>query len=489
MTETPEPREGESRPEPARHVRRGLMLGVLATGQVTVVLDATIVNVALPAIQADLEMTATTLQYVVTVYGALLGGFLLFCGRSADLFGRRRMLLVGLAGFTVSSFAAAVASTTTVLLVARGAQGLAGAFVITAALSMLTSIYEQGPARNRALAIWGALTGSAATAAVILGGLLTEGPGWRWIFGINVPVGIVAFVMALVVLPRADTPDRPRLDLPGAVLLTGGLLALIVGITRAEAEGWGSRSTFATLGAAVGLLVVFVVVERRTEDPLIDFAILRIPTLRGANVVALVLYGAMFAMYYVLSLLMQQVLGWSPLQTGLAYVPLAIALIVGSEVASRLLARLRARPLLVATLLVAALTFVLLARVPVDASFVVDLLGPFVLIGLAFGLLSVLVQVLAFTGVDERESGVAAGLINTTQEIGGVLGTALLATVAAAVTGARSGPAATLDGFRVALLVGAGLLLVGAVAARFLFARESAQPVKTLETMPATPGE
>jgi len=466
----------------ARAASKRLLFAVLLTGQVTVVLNATIVNVALPAIQDDLGMGAGTLQYVVTVYSALLGGFLLFAGRSADLFGRRAMLMLGLAGFTVASGVVTIAPTTAWVLAGRGAQGLAGAFVVTSALSMVTSIFEQGPPRNRALAIWGALTGAAATIAVILGGILTEGPGWRWIFGINVPVGLVAIAMAWALLPKGASGTRPQLDLPGAVLLTGGLLTLIVGIARAETVGWLSTATFTTIGLAIVVLLVFVSVERRTSEPLIDFAVLRIPTLRGANVVAFLVYGAMFAMYYVLSLLMQRVFGWSALQTGIAYVPLGLFLMVGSKLAQSLLSRLPARLVVQIALALGVVAMALMARVPTDASYLIDVLVPFLLIGLAFGLVVVVVQVLAFTGVQESVSGVAAGIINTTQEFGGALGTAVLSTLAASVTAAAGGREADLAGYHVALLAVGGLLVLAAGAAALMF-RTPAAP-SDVESVP-----
>lgn len=457
----------------ARTGSKKLLFGVLAAGQVTVVLNATIVNVALPAMQDDLGMDAASLQYIVTVYSAFLGGFLLFGGRCADLFGRRPMLLAGLAGFTVASAAVTIAPGIGLVLVGRGLQGLSGAFVTTAALSMVTSIFEQGAARNRALAVWGGLTGMAATAAVILGGILTDGPGWRWIFGINVPVGIVASVLVYFLLPRAEVTSRPQLDLPGAVLLTSGLLLLIVGIARAESIDWLAPATIGTVTLALAVLTGFVMLERRVSQPLIDFTILRVPTLRGANVVAFVVYGAMFAMYYVLSLLMQRVFGWSALETGLAYVPLALALVLGSNLASRLLARFRARRVLVGALMLGVLALVLMARVPSNASYTADVLVPFLLIGISFGLTVVVVQVFAFTGVREHESGVAAGIINTTQEFGGALGTAVLSTVAATVTAAAAGPDADLAGYRAALIAVAVLLAGSALAARLLFGRDA----------------
>lgn len=459
--------------EPDAGARRtGLILGVLFLSQFMVVLDITIVNVALPSIQHDLQLSTSTLQYVVTAYSAVLGGFLLLGGRGADLFGRRRVLVTGVTVFALASLTAALAQNAGMLLTSRAAQGFGGALLTTAALSTLTTVVEEGTARNRALGIWGALSGAASAVGVVLGGVLSEGPGWRWIFWINVPVGLLAGSTALRWLPEGRAERSPRLDTPGAVSLTSGLLLTIVGISRGNIVGWISWATAGTLGAGIGLLTLFVVIELHTRDPLIRFAILRRPTLRTANIVALFVNGAMGGLFFIVPLLMQEILDYSPIQTGFAYVPLALASLAGSQIAARLMGRIGARKVLSLGLTTSFVGFLLVARVPRHGSYLVDLLGPFVLLGLALGLLVVAVQVLAFTGSTQTESGLAAGLINTAQEVGSSIGVAIIATVAVARTSALgTGVSAQLGGYRVGLLVGGAIMLSALLLTRFWMLR------------------
>ncbi len=455
-------------PTPGAPRRTGLILGVLFISQFMVVLDITIVNVALPSIQRDLGLTTSTLQYVVTAYSAVLGGFLLLGGRSADLFGRRRILVAGVTVFALASLTAGLAQNAAMLLTARAAQGFGGALLTTAALSTLTNVVDEGPDRNRALGIWGALSGAASALGVVLGGVLAEGPGWRWIFWINVPVGLVAGAAALRWLPEGRTPGAPRLDAPGAITLTAGLLLAIVGISRDNVAGWFSWATAGTLGAGVALLVLFVSIEFHTDDPLIRFGILRRPTLLTANVLSLLVNGAMGGLFFIVPLLMQDVLGYSPIETGFAYVPLALASLVGSQVAARLMGRVGARTVLTIGLCTSVLGFLLVARISEHGSYAVDLLGPFILLGLALGLLVVAIQVLAFTGTAASESGLAAGLINTAQEVGSSIGVAINATIAVARTTALgTGTAAQLGGYRVALIAAGAFVLAALLLTRF----------------------
>jgi EmrB/QacA subfamily drug resistance transporter len=429
----PQPHHGrppEPRPGIAPGVQRpGVVLAFLCIAQFMVFLDVSIVNVALPSIGRGLRIAEGNLPYVVTLYGTVLGGFLLLGSRLADSFGRRRMLRLGLALFGAASLAAGLAHEQSVLFAARGAQGLGSALIAPAALSALTTTFTGGAQRARALGIWGALTGIASVAGVILGGALAGGPGWRWIFFINVPVAAVAVAAAGRVLPESRGRRRP-FDLPGAAALTAGLLALIYGLDAAISRGWRSGAVIASLVGAVVILAAFAVAERRAEAPLVPFEVFRSRTLRYANLATLFLLAAVVTIFFFASLFMQQVLGYSPLQTGLGYVPLAVVVAIGAGVASNAIARVPAKAILAVGLLLVAGGLIMLARTPADASYPAQILPVFVAIGLGMGLSFVPLQIAAQAGVPEERAGLAAGLINTSQEVGGALGVAIAATFA-----------------------------------------------------------
>jgi len=409
--------------------RPGLVLTFLCIAQFMVFLDVSIVNVALPSIEHGLRITEANLPYVVTLYGTVLGGFLLFGSRLADTFGRRRVLRVGLALFGAASLASGLAHEQALLFAARGAQGLGSALIAPAALSVLTTTFTGGAERAKALGIWGALTGIASVAGVVLGGVLSDGPGWRWIFFINVPVAVIAVATATRVLPESRG-GRRRFDIPGAAALTAGLLALIYGLDDAISRGWRSGQVIASLIAAVVFLAAFVVAERRAEAPLVPFAIFRSRTLRYANITTLFLLGTVVTIFFFASLFMQQVLGYSPLQTGLAYVPLAVVVAVGAGIASNAAAKAPAKAVLTLGLLLVTGGLVLLARMPADASYPAQILPAFLMIGLGMGLSFVPLQIAAQADVPAERAGLAAGLINTSQEVGGALGVAAAATFA-----------------------------------------------------------
>ena len=443
------------RPGVAPGVRRpGLVLAFLSIAQVMVFLDVSIVNVALPSIERGLRISEANLPYVVTLYGTALGGFLLFGSRLADTFGRRRMLRAGLALFGAASLASGLAQGQALLFVARGAQGLGSALIAPAALSILTTTFTGGDARARALGVWGALTGLASVAGVILGGVLTDGPGWRWIFFINVPVAVIAVSTAARVLPESSGGHR-RFDVGGAVTLTAGLLALIYGLDDAIGRGWGSAMVITSLAAAAVLLAAFAVIERRAAAPLVPFAIFRSPTLRYANVATVFMLGAVVTLFFFSSLFMQQVLGYSPLRTGLAYVPIAAIVAVGAGIASNAIARVPARALLAGGLLLVTSGLVLMALVPAGASYPGRILPPFLMIGLGMGLSFVPLQIAAQAGVPAERAGLAAGLITTSQEAGGALGVAVAATFAfrrvASLTAAAHGSPQLIQAARVAV--------------------------------------
>jgi EmrB/QacA subfamily drug resistance transporter len=470
---------GTSPDTPSR--RPALILAVLCLCQFMVLLDVMIVNVSLEAIREDLGLSTSGLSYVVTSYATLLGGFLMLGGRSADYFGRKRMLVVGMALFALASLTSALAQEGWQLFVSRGVQGLGAALLSTAALSTLTSVFEEGPARNRALGIWGALAGAGSALGVMLGGILTDGPGWRWVFWINVPVGVVAIAAVLRFVPAITGERAKRLDVAGAVSLTGALLLIVAAVSRTDVVGWVSAETFAFATGGVALLVAFVVIELTSPLPLVDLRIFRRRLLRGANVVGLLEFGAGAGFFFTSSLMMQRVFGYSPAKTGFAYLPIAIAVLAGAQTASRLATRVDPRRIVLVSLPAAAATFLLIARAPEQPTFWLDLLGPFVLFGFFLGAMFVPIQILAFAGVTPRETGLAAGLINTSQEVGGAIGVAVLSTVAASRTNHLAGGGATVDalhsGYRYALVVDAALLLFALAAALVLLGRRDRQDV------------
>ena len=409
--------------------RPALVLAFLCIAQFMVFLDVSIVNVALPSIARGLTISEANLPYVVTLYGTALGGFLLFGSRLADTFGRRRVLRAGLALFGAASLASGLAHEQALLFAARGAQGLGSALIAPAALSVLTTTFTGTAERAKALGVWGALTGIASVAGVILGGVLSGGPGWRWIFFINVPVAAIAVATASRVLPESRG-ERRRFDLPGAAALTAGLLALIYGLDDAISRGWRSGPVIAGLIAGAVLLAAFAVAERRAEAPLVPFAVFRSRTLRYANVATVFLLGTVVTTFFFASLFMQQVLGYSPLRTGLAYVPLAVVVAVGAGIASGAAAKAPGKAILAAGLLLVAVGLILLARTPADASYPAQILPAFLVTGLGMGMSFVPLQIAAQAGVPAERAGLAAGLINTSQEVGGALGVAASATFA-----------------------------------------------------------
>lgn len=436
--------------------RPGLLLALLCVAQFMVFLDISIVNVALVSIQESLAMDPTQLPYVVTTYGTLLGGFLLLGGRLADVFGRRRVLQIGLGAFAATSLLAGFATDPAVLIAARGAQGLGAALITPAALSILMNAFEPGPARNKALGIWGSLTGIASVCGVLFGGVLTDGLGWRWIFWVNVPIGIAALLLAPVVLPESREPVRRGFDVLGAVVLTSGLLLLIHTLDRAVDLGWTSNRTVMGLAGAVLLLAGFVVIELRAGSPLLPMRIFAHRNLRTANIVAVAVMGAVVTLFFFASLYMQQILGWTPMRTGLAYVPLASSVAAAAGVASVLVTRFSSRLVLVVGLIVSAAGLLLLARLGADAAYLSEVLPAFVTVGVGLGLTFVPVQILALDDVEEREFGVAAGLVSTSQEAGGALGLAIVSTIVFSHIDGHS----PLSGFQLAFVAAAGWIAI-----------------------------
>jgi len=411
---------------------KNLALLLLAMTQFVVVIDASIVNVALPSIGQALHFSRTDLSWVVNAYALTFGGFLLLGGRMADLLGRRRMFMLGLVLFSVASFAGGVAQSEGWLIAARAVQGLGAAIVSPAALSIITTTFAEGAERNRALGVWGAMTGAGGAAGVLLGGILTSGLNWRWVLFVNVPIGIAAAALAPRTLVESRAEDGARtFDFPGAVTVTAGLSLLVYAIVDAVNVGWGASRTLLEIGVAVILLVAFLIIERRQRHPLMPFSIFRLRTLRGANLVGLLLGMSLFSMFFFISLYVQNVLHYSPIKTGISYLPLAVGIIVAAGVASQLVTRIGFKPTLIAGLLLIAGGLVWFSRVPAPGgSYAADVLGPSLLAGVGFGFAFVSVTIAAVTGTRPHEAGLASGLINTSQQIGGALGLAVLSTIA-----------------------------------------------------------
>ncbi|HME01944.1 MAG TPA: DHA2 family efflux MFS transporter permease subunit [Solirubrobacteraceae bacterium] len=457
-----------------RAKNRALLL--LAMTQFVVVIDASIVNVALPSIGSALHFSRVDLSWVVNAYTLTFGGFLLLGGRLSDLLGRRRMFMVGLVVFSLASLAGGLAQSEAWLITARAVQGLGAAIVSPAALSIITNTFAEGAERNRALGVWGAVAGAGGAAGVLLGGLLTSGLSWRWVLFVNVPIGLTAAALAPRTLAESTSEDGTEgFDIPGAVTVTGGLALLVYAVVEAVNVGWGSSTTLLRLAGAAVLLGAFVLIELRQRHPLVPFTIFRLRTLRGADVVGLLIGMSLFSMFFFISLYLQEVLHFSPIQAGLAYLPLSIGIILSAGAASQLVTRIGFKPTLITGLLLIAIGLLWFSRVRAPGgSFPADVLGPSLLAAVGLGLSFVPVTIAAVTGVKPHEAGLASGLINTSQQVGGALGLAILATVANSRTqsvlesGVHSTTVALTKGYELAFLVGAGFAIIGAILAAIL---------------------
>ncbi len=477
----------------ARH--KWYALALLCTVQFMVVLDIAVVNVALPSIQTDLGFSQENLQWVISAYALFFGGFLLLGGRAADLLGRRRVFLVGIVVFTVASLLSGFAWSEASLIVSRALQGLGAAIISPAALSILTTRFAEGPERNTALGAWGAVGAFGAVAGVLLGGVLTDLLSWEWIFYVNVPVGVVAFLLTPVLLEESHDASARSFDLPGAALVTGGLVTLVYAITQANQYGWGSAETIGFFAAAAALLVGFVAWEARTSDPIMPLSIFRLRTLVGANVAGLILGTVLFSMFLMLTLYMQQVLGYSPLKTGFAYLAVAGTAIVWSAVAAQLVTRVGVKPVLVVgmTFLTAGVAY--FTQVSPGGSYVTDLLPGFLVIAVGMGFSFVPISIAALAGVKPAEAGLASGLINTSQQVGGALGIAALSAIATSATGDKiaSGAqraTALTDGFQAAFTAGAAVGVVGILVALFVVrGRDIATTAPAVEAAPVAAAE
>jgi len=472
---------------PAHADRKWLALALLCASQFMVVLDVSIVNVALPSIEKGLHFTQGNLQWVLSAYTLVFGGFLMLGGRAADLLGRRVVFMVGLSVFTLASLACGLATSEGFLIAARAVQGLGAAIISPAALSIVMTTFEEGAERNKALGIWGALGGAGAAAGVLAGGVLTSWLGWAWIFFVNVPVGAAAIAFSPVLLreSRADLGHR-RFDAAGAVTVTAGLSLLVYAVVTTNKHHWGSGTTIGLLAGAAALLVAFLGIESRAPAPLMPLGFFRNRTVSGANAVGFVLGGSIFAMFFFLSLYMQQILHYSALKAGVAYLAIALTVIVVAGISQALVTKLGVKTVLVSGMLLLAAAQVWFARLPVGGRYAIDLLPGFLVAAFGLGFSFIPVSIASLAGVAARDAGLASGLINTSQQIGGALGIAIISTVATTHTAHLLGSGDALapalnGGFRYAFAVTAGFALAGALLGFGLIRKRD---VETVESAP-----
>jgi EmrB/QacA subfamily drug resistance transporter len=455
-------------------------LALLCVTQFVVVLDVAIVNVALPSIQVDLGFSQDDLQWVISAYALVFGGFLLLGGRLADILGRRAVFMVGLVVFSVGSLLCGLAWSDTALIGARALQGLGAATITPAALSILTTTFSEGRERNIALGAWGAVGGFGAAAGVLMGGILTDLLSWEWIFFVNVPVGLAAFALAPFLLRESRDAHGQSHDVPGAILVTSSLVLLVLAVTQGRQWEWLSSKTIGTFAASAVLLVAFVLWERRQREPLVPFSIFRLQTLTAANVAGFIMGTALFSMFLMLTLYMQQVLELSPIKTGVGYLAVAGTAVVFANVAAAAVNRVGVKPALILgmSLLTAGLLY--FTQVSVDGSYWADLFPGFLILGVAIPFAFVPITIAALAGTKPEEAGLASGLINTAQQIGGAVGIAVLSTIAVtttedAVATGTAAPVALTDGFVNAFWFGAGIAFVGVLVSVFMVRRSDLQ--------------
>ncbi|GGW16543.1 MFS transporter [Streptomyces capoamus] len=464
-----------------------MVLAAVAVAQFAVALDLSVVNVALPAIRTALGFAPLDLSWVVHAYALTLGGFLLLGGRACDLYGRRRLFVLGLVVFGLCSLAGGLAQAPWQLIAARAGQGLGAAAAMPATLAMLTTTFPEGPQRVRALGVWSGVNAVGGALGVLASGLLTQYAGWRWTMLINLPIVAVALALVRGGVPGETRPARrERLDVLGAVLGTGGVGLLVTGVVRTDAQGWGSSATWTMLAAASMLLAAFVVTESKAPAPLLRLGLLRSRWVAGANVLVFFSTAGQFAAFYFVSLYMQQVLGMGAAATGAAFLPFSASLVAGSIVATRVTAARTPRTSLVPGGLLAAAGLAWFAFISPDGDFLTDVLGPCIITGVGVGLVIAPIVAAATTGVDAREAGMASGLMNSSRQLGGCIGLAALATIAAHRTGTATSPAALNAGYALGLAIAAGLFLLAAIVAIGVLPRRQAE---TPAPLPATTAE
>jgi EmrB/QacA subfamily drug resistance transporter len=476
---------------------RWAVLVVVCLAQFMVVLDATIVNVALPSIQSGLHFSNANLQWVVNSYTLMFGGFLLLGGRAADFFGRRRLFLAGVAVFSIASLINGLAQSSEMLIIGRGLQGLGGAMVSPAALSIITTTFAEGADRTKALGVWSAIAAGGAAVGLLMGGVLTDALSWEWCFFVNVPVGIAAIVAAFRIVPESLAEHKPdTVDIAGAVSVTSGLVILVYAIVKAQQWGFSSARTLGLGAVAVALLGVFILIERRSKAPLVRLGIFRLRSLSGANVVMTLVAAGMFSMFFFATLYLQDVLGYSPLKAGLAFLPVTAGIVVGAGLAQQGIGKLGARLQTVIGIGTATVGMFLLTALPAHGSYVSDLLPGLMLIALGMGMTFVPITLMATTGVHGDDQGLASGLLNTAQQVGGALGLAVLSTVSFNHTSSQlsslgHAPSATdrtaalVSGYTTAFTVGAFLMGIGALLVMAIVRRRDVATIVAGEQQPA----
>jgi len=435
-----------------------VVLILICLAQFMVILDATIVNVALPSIQKDLGLSEANLQWIINAYTLLFGGFLLLGGRAGDLLGRKRLFLIGLVIFTAASLLNGLASSSAMLIVFRGVQGLGAALISPAALSIISTTFAEGKERARALGVWAAIAIGGSAVGLILGGVLTQAFSWPWIFFVNVPVGIAAFVLSLRYVPESkDEHAHASYDIAGAVTVTGGLMSLVYAIVGAEQHGWGSALTIGFFALAAVLLLSFVVIERRSPEPLVRLSIFRVRSLTTANIVMFLVASGLFAMFFFNTLYIQRVLGYGPLKAGFAFLPFTAGIMVSAGLASNFATRIGVRPIAAAGMALTVIGMLLLTQLPVHGTYLANVLPSLLLTSLGMGAVFMPITLVATTGLENEDQGLASGLFNTSQQIGGALGLAILSTLAASRTSSAGGSTAhtLVVGFHWAFLGGA----------------------------------
>jgi EmrB/QacA subfamily drug resistance transporter len=480
---------------PTRVPNKWLVLVLVCLAQFMVVLDATVVNVALPSIQEDLNFSASSLQWVVNAYTLAFGGFLLLGGRAADFLGRKRLFIAGLIVFTVASLLNGLATSSEALIAFRALQGLGAAMVSPAALSIITTTFKEGPERAKALSAWAAIAVGGGALGLLLGGILTEYLAWEWIFFVNIPIGVAAVLLSLRYVPESKVATQ-GVDVLGAVSVTAGLTLLVFAIVKTQDFGWLSVETLGLTLAAAALLAVFAITELRSKAPLVRLTIFRKRSLTSANLAMLAVAGGMFAVFYFASLYVQGILGFTPVQAGLAFLPLTAGIILFSGIAQQLIGRVDVRWVGMIGMATAAVGLVLLSMAPVDGSYAADVLPGLLVMSAGLGFTFVPLTLIATTGVADEDAGLASGLFNSSQQIGGALGLAILSTVAASTTTdalpdggtptALEQASALVDGYQMAFAVGAGLMIVGVIITALFIRRRDVAAIQAGEAPAAT---
>jgi EmrB/QacA subfamily drug resistance transporter len=461
---------------------RWAVLGLVCTAQFMVILDATIVNVALPTIERSLHFSPTSLQWIVNAYTLVFGGFLLLGGRAADLFGTQRLFISGLVLFTGASLVNGLASSSGMLVGGRAVQGLGAALVSPAALAIVTRTFRDGAERTKALGVWSAIAAGGGAAGLVLGGVLTETLSWRWVFFINLPIGVAAALLSLRMISNEVGEEKPETsDVAGAVTVTSGLLVLVYAIVKAQSYGWGSAKTIGLFAVAALLLAAFVVVELRSRAPLIRLDIFRTRSLSTANGAMLLVASGLFAMFFFASLYTQQLRGYSPIQAGLAFLPFTVGIVIGAGLAQQFIKRVGVRAVVLSGLSVATVGMLLFTQLSLTGSYLGELFPAVIVTSIGLGLTFVPVTLLATTNVPAEDAGLASGLFNTSQQIGGALGLAILSTLAATRTShetSLSHAAALLSGYHLAFLVGAALMAAAIVLLAALIRKSDVQQIQ-----------